>query len=79
MSTSPDRTDDRIVSLLSHWLARHVQDDDLARELEGVRHDSLSPDQAEAVEELRTELAGRSSRAQLEVAVRETLEALALG
>jgi hypothetical protein len=79
MSTSPDRGENRIVNLLSHWLARHVDDEELVRELDGVEPASLSQDQAQAVEELREELAGDPSRAQLEVAVRETLEALALG
>ena len=74
MSTSPE---DRLVNVLSHWLARHLGDDELRHEL--TRAQGLAPEQAEAVAELRAALAASSSRQQLEVAVRETLEALALG
>lgn len=74
MSTSPEN---RLVNALSHWLARHVGDDQLRRELADA--DGLAPEQAEAVAELRDALDAGSSRQQLEVAVRETLEALAMG
>jgi hypothetical protein len=80
MSTSSDtahRADDRIVSLLSQWLARHVGDDELRREVEAIGTDELSPEQAEAVGELLAELG--ADRGQNEMLVRETLEALALG
>jgi hypothetical protein len=80
MSTSPDtvhRADDRIVTLLSQWLARHVTDDELRRRIEAIGTDELSATQAEAVEELLAELGG--DRGQNEMLVRETLEALTLG
>jgi hypothetical protein len=82
MSTSPEsatRADDRLVTVISRWLARHVSDDELQRALEQVGPGELSADQAEAVEELRTELADGSGGAELEMVARETLEALALG
>ena len=71
--------EDRIVNVLSHWLARHVGDEDVRSELARVDRNELSPDQAEAVEELRAELDAELDRNRLERAVRETLEALALG
>ena len=80
MSTSPDtvhRADDRIVTLLSQWLARHVTDDELRRRVEAIGTDELSATQAQAVEELLAELG--ADRGQNEMLVRETLEALALG
>ena len=80
MSTSPDtvhRADDRIVTLLSQWLARHVSDDELRRRVETIGTDELSATQAQAVEELLAELG--ADRGQNEMLVRETLEALALG
>ena len=80
MSTSPKaahRSDDQIVTVLSQWLARHVGDEELRRRIEAIGTDELSPAQAEAVEELLTELG--ADRGQNEMLVRETLEALALG
>ena len=80
MSTSPEtdhRADDRIVTLLSQWLARHVGDDELRREVESIGTAELSAGQAKAVDELLAELS--SDRGQNEMLVRETLEALALG
>ena len=84
MSTSPDtssRGEDRIVNLLSRWLAGHAGRDELGTELGRIGTDGLSPDQAEAVAELRAELAAAapSHPGELEVLVRETLEAVALG
>jgi hypothetical protein len=80
MSTSPD-TENRLVSLLSRWLARDVPNDELLRQVEAVGTEGLSEEQAGAVEELVVELraAGRFGRGDLEMVVRETLEALALG
>jgi hypothetical protein len=75
MSMSPDE----LVNLLSHWLARHVDDAALAAGLREAKEDHLSPDQAEAVDELLAELEGGESRGELERVARETLEALALG
>jgi hypothetical protein len=77
MSTSHS-PEDQIVNLLSRWLARHVSTGEVSRCLDEIPTDSLSPDHAEAVSELRAELA-RGGRGGVEVAVRETLEALALG
>jgi hypothetical protein len=82
MSTSPDtarahRADDRIVTLLSQWLARHLGDEDLRRRVESIGTGELSAAQAEAVRELLAELG--TDRGQNEMLVRETLEALALG
>jgi hypothetical protein len=82
MSTSPKthpREDDRLVSVLSHWLARHVGDDELRRELAGADQAQLSRDQVAAVEELLADLMSEQGRGELERSVRETLEALALG
>jgi hypothetical protein len=68
MSTHPE---DEAINLLSRWLARHADDDELRRGLEGV--------ESEDVQELREGLDAGASWQQLEVAVRETLETLALG
>jgi hypothetical protein len=75
MSTSPDE----LVNLLSHWLARHVDDDELQRELHAVDPDELSAAQREALDELRQELDSGDGGGDLEMVVRETLESLALG
>jgi hypothetical protein len=81
MSVSPEtiRTDDRIVNSISRWLARHISDDELRRELEAVDLDKLAAEQAEAVIELRDELGRSVERAGLEMIARETMEAVALG
>ena len=82
MSTSPEtatRADDRLVTAISRWLARHVSDDELQLAVAQVGPGELTADQAEAVEELRTELGEGRERAELEMVARETLEALALG
>jgi hypothetical protein len=76
MSTSPEN---HIVNLLSHWLARHVDNAELLRELDALDTSALTPAQAEAVQELRQELTSKNGRGDLEMAVRETLEAVALG
>ena len=76
MSTNPE---DRLVNALSHWLARHVDDDELKREVEAADTSKLSADQREALEELREQLAAADGSGDLEMVVRETLEALALG
>jgi Flp pilus assembly CpaF family ATPase len=76
MSTSPE---DRLVTTLSQWLARHVDDDELRREVEAVDASELGAEQAEAVQELREQLANADGRGELEMVVRETLQALALG
>jgi hypothetical protein len=76
MSTNPE---DRLVTTLSQWLARHVDDDELRREVEAVDASELGAEQAEAVQELREQLADKDGRGELEMVVRETLQALALG
>ncbi|MGB2952419.1 MAG: hypothetical protein WBB74_03365 [Gaiellaceae bacterium] len=82
MPTSPETRagpDDRIVTELSRWLARHASNEQLAGEIERIGTHGLTPAQAEAVEELLAELRAGRKRAELEVPVREALEALALG
>ena len=86
MSTSPEparipRPDDEIVSALSHWLAFHLGNAELRVRLEAIGTEGLSPEQAEAVEELLAELAtaAEGTRGGLEMLVRETLEFVALG
>jgi hypothetical protein len=76
MSTSPEN---HIVNVLSHWLARHVDNAELLRELDALNTSALTAAQAEAVQELREELTSTNGRGDLEMAVRETLEAIALG
>jgi uncharacterized protein (DUF885 family) len=76
MSTSPEN---HLVNVLSHWLARHVDNAELLAELEAVDTSALSPTQAEAVQELREEVVSTNGRGDLEMVVRETLEAVALG
>jgi hypothetical protein len=76
MSTSPEN---HLVNVLSHWLARHVDNAELLRELDAVDTSALSPAQAEAVQELREEVVSTNGRGDLEMVVRETLEAVALG
>ena len=76
MSTSPEN---QLVNLLSHWLARHVDNAELLRELEAVDTSAFSPAQIEAVKELREEVVSTNGRGDLEMVVRETLEAIALG
>jgi hypothetical protein len=65
--------------VLSHWLARHVDNKELLRELDAVDTSALSPAQVDAVQELREELVSTNGRGDLEMVVRETLEAVALG
>ena len=78
MSTSPE---DRIVLLLSQWLAFHRTNDELRLGIEEAGVEGLRPEQAEAVCELIEELARAApdERGDLEMHVRETLEAIALG
>jgi hypothetical protein len=76
MSTSPDA---RLVNVLSHWLARHADNEELHAELAAADTSALGPDQREAVEELLEQLSSKNGRGDLEMVVRETLEALVLG
>jgi hypothetical protein len=77
MSTNPDQ----IVTLLSKWLGGRLPTDELRRQIDEIETADLTPGAAEAVEELRAELAQAQNgeRGQLEMVARETLEAVALG
>jgi hypothetical protein len=75
MSMSPDD----LVNLLSQWLARHVDDEQLRAELNAIDPAALSDRQREALDELRNELDEGNGGGNLEMVVRETLEALAVG
>jgi hypothetical protein len=83
MSTSPDiqRTDDQIVTLLSHWLMGTLGNDELRKRVEEIGIDELAPGPRAAVAELLVELRNAlpGERGDLEMVVRETLEALAYG
>ena len=83
MSTSSDaqRTDDQIVTLLSQWLMGTVGNDELRKRIEEIGTEELAPGQRAAVEELLVELRNAlpGERGDLEMIVRETLEALAYG
>jgi hypothetical protein len=77
MSTSPDE----LIGVLSRWLAGHLDTAELRKELADADRTLLSDSQAEAIDELASELgaAAPEARGRLERVVRETLEALALG
>jgi hypothetical protein len=80
MSTRPELTADRLVNVLSQWLAGHVSDDELRSFIDGQPLEELSGDGRELVDELREELDDEAaSPGDVEMLVRETLEALALG
>jgi hypothetical protein len=82
MSTSPDtRTEDRLITLISRWLGRHIGNAELQRGIEEAGSDGLGPGQLEALSELseRVAAARPGERGELEMIARETLEALALG
>jgi hypothetical protein len=77
---APPAAETRLVTLLSHWLARHVDDEELRGALGEIDATGLSPGQVEALDELKAVLAGPGeSHGEREMIVRETLEALALG
>jgi len=73
--------EDQIVGLLSRWLARHIDNTELRAGLDSAGRHGLSAEQEEALDELDEELdrTGPTGRGDLEMVVRETLEALALG
>jgi hypothetical protein len=71
--------ENQLVNVLSHWLARHVDNAALKGELDSLDLSQLSAGQREAVEELREELVSKNGHGELEMVVRETLEAVALG
>lgn len=83
MSTNPDsqRSDDQLVTHLSHWLTRQLGNDELRRKVEQIGTAELAPGGRDAVNELLAELstAVPGERAQLEVLVRETVETLVYG
>jgi hypothetical protein len=82
MSTSPDtRTEDRLITLISRWLGRHIGNAELMRGIEETGSDGLGPGQLAALGELSERLddAEPGERGELEMIARETLEALALG
>jgi hypothetical protein len=85
MSTSPEpssaRSDDEIVTHLSHWLTRQIGNDELLRKVRDIDTDELPPGGRAAVADLIAELgaAAPGERAQLEVLVRETVETLVYG
>jgi hypothetical protein len=71
--------ENQLVNVLSHWLARHVDNAVLKGELDSLDLSQLSADQREAVDELSEELVSTNGQGELEMVVRETLEAVALG
>jgi GTP-sensing pleiotropic transcriptional regulator CodY len=75
------RTEDRLVGVLSRWLARDIPNDQLRRQIVEIGTAGLSQTEAEAVAEVLSELDTTSGtgRAHMERTVRETIEALALG
>jgi hypothetical protein len=82
MSTSPDtRTEDRLITLISRWLAGHIGNAELQRGIGDAGAEGLGPGQLEALGELseRLDAAKPGERGELEMIARETLEALALG
>lgn len=84
MSTTPeqtDRADDQLVTHLSHWLTRQIGNDELLRKVLQIDTAELPPGSRTAIGELLVELraAAPGERAQLEVAVRETVETLVYG
>jgi hypothetical protein len=83
MSTTPetDRTDDRLVTHLSHWLTRQIGNDELLRKVQEIDASELPPGGRSAIAELVADLraAAPGERAQLEVSVREAVEMLVYG
>jgi hypothetical protein len=82
MSTSPEaRAEDRLITLISRWLGRHIGNAELQRGIEETGSDGLGPGQLSALSELSERLEGAQpgERGELEMIARETLEWLALG
>ena len=73
--------EDLLVGLLSRWLAGHLDNAQLRAGIEDAGRQGLSDDQTEALDDLVAALdrAGPTGRGDLEMVVRETLEALVLG
>jgi hypothetical protein len=81
MSTSSDApTEDRLITLISRWLGRHIGNAELRRGIEETGSDGLGPGSLDALGELseRLESAQPGERGELEMIARETLQALAL-
>ena len=83
MSTRPETglpAADRLINVLSRWLAGHVRTEDLGRCIDEIGLDGLEREQVEAVAELLAELRDPAGHpGELQKVVRETVEALALG
>jgi hypothetical protein len=82
MSTSPEtRAEDRLITLISRWLGRHIGNAELRSGIEETGSDDLGPGSLEALSELSERLQNvePGERGELEMIARETLEALALG
>ena len=59
MSTSPDtRTEDRLITLISRWLAGHIGNAELQRGIDEAGDEGLGPGQSEALGELSERLIG---------------------
>lgn len=73
--------EDLLVGLLSRWLAGHLDNTRLRVGIEDAGREGLSVEQDEALDDLVAALdrAGPTGRGDLDMVVRETLEALALG
>jgi hypothetical protein len=74
-------TEDRLISVISKWLGRHIGNEELRRRIGETGSDGLTATQAEAVEELMRELdqVEPGQRGHVEMVARETVEVLALG
>ena len=81
MNRESQRTDDEIVSLLSRWLMGTLGNDELRKRIEEIGTEELAPGQRTAVEELLVSLGNAfpGERGDLEMVIRETIEALAYG
>ena len=87
VDVDPERNDVlRSAAMLASWSDRvgvlgtaTIDDDELQRELDALDLSQFTPAQSEAVRELREELAKANGGGELEMVVRETLEAIALG
>ncbi len=84
MSTSPEtfeKTEDRLIAVISKWLGRHLGNDELRRQIRETGREGLTAGQIEAVEELAQELdlVEPGQRGHVEMVARETVEVLALG
>jgi DNA-binding IclR family transcriptional regulator len=84
MSMSPEtttNTEDRLISVISKWLGRHMGNEELRRRISETGGEGLTATQAEAIEELARELdqVEPGQRGHVEMVARETVEVLALG